>query len=243
MITNAKSADEFIAAHRGFLGFLADFQANCPVLSVAEVIAQAGGPQHAALVTVDVVKGFCSQGPMSSPRVARIVPEVTRIIEAAAAAGVENFLFTCDSHRPDSREFAIWPAHCVEGTPEAELEDALLQLPQAEKFVIVPKPSINSLISTELVQKLEAIQPKVLIAMGDVTDLCYYQLAANLKMLAVAKGWDCRVIAPLSAVETYDMPLSTAEELGILPHDGDFINAFFSYHLQVTGVEVVKDLR
>ena len=243
MIINNKSADEFIAAHRGFLGFLAEFQANCPVLRIADLVTEAGGPQQIALVTVDVVKGFCSQGPMSSPRVAQIVPEVTRIIKAAAAAGVENFLFTCDNHQPDSREFSLWPAHCVAGTPEAELEDALLQMPQADKFVIVPKPSINSLIDTELVRKLEAIKPKVLIAMGDVTDLCYYHLAANLKMLAIAKGWHCRVIAPLSAVETYDTPLSTAEELGILPHDADFVNAFFSYHLQVTGAEVVKDLR
>ncbi|MDO5295624.1 MAG: isochorismatase family cysteine hydrolase [bacterium] len=242
MLINTKSADEFIASHREFLGFLANFQANCPVLSMADLAAQAGGPQHVALIAVDVVKGFCSQGPMSSPRVSRIVPEVTRIIKTAAGMGIDNFLFTCDSHQPDSREFSLWPAHCVEGTPEAELEEALLQLPQADKFIIIPKPSINSLISTELVRKLETIQPKVLIAMGDVTDLCYYQLATNLKMLAIAKGWDCRVIAPLSAVETYDTPLTTAKELGILPHDAEFINAFFSYHLQVTGVEAVKDL-
>ena len=242
MIINTQSPDEFIASHRDFLGFLASFQANCPVLSMAELVAQGGGPEHVALITVDAVKGFCSQGPMSSERVGRIVPEIARIIKAAAAAGVGNYIFTCDSHQPDSREFSLWPVHCVEGTPEAELEDGLLKLDVADKFTIIPKPSINSLICTELANKLDEIKPKALVVMGDVTDLCFYQLATNLKMLAIAKGWDCRVIAPLSAVETYDTPISVAKELGILPHDAEFINAFFSYHLQVTGVEVVKDL-
>ena len=237
----APSGDQFIAAHRDFLSFLAGFRQQLPSLKMADLVGSA--PARVAVVSVDVVKGFCSQGAMCSPRVARIVPEVKRIIHAAQQVGVPHFLFTCDTHTPDSREFDTWPAHCIEGTPEAELEDELLNMPGADKFVVIPKPSINSLIDTELATRLDAIQPQALIALGDVTDLCYYQLATNLKMLANARGWKCRVIAPLSAVETYDLAVPVAQELGVLPHDGDFINAFFAYHLQATGVEAVQDLR
>lgn len=238
---SAPSGEQFIACHRDFLSFLAGFRQQLPTLRLSEIVG--ADPGHVAMVTVDVIKGFCSQGAMCSPRVAAIVPAVKRIIQAADQAGVRHFLFTCDTHTPDSREFDTWPAHCVAGTPESELEDDLLRLPGSDKFVMLPKPSINSLIDTELADTLEAIQPRVIIAMGDVTDLCYYQLATNLKMLANARGWNCRVIAPLSAIETYDTPMATAQQLGILPHDGDFINAFFAYHLQATGVEVVQDLR
>lgn len=236
------TVEHFVELHRDFLEFIAGFREGLPVLKMKELIESAGSAEKVAIVTVDAVKGFCSVGPMSSPRVSNIIPEIKRIISNAEFLGVNAFIFPCDNHRADSKEFDIWPAHCIDGTLEAELEDQLLEMDISSKFTIIPKPAINSFIDTVLVDKIASLEPRIIVVMGDVTDLCLYQLATNLKMLAISRGWNCRVIVPLSAIETYDIPCDVAKSVGVMPHDADFINAMFAYHLQVTGVEVVKDI-
>ncbi len=242
--TDSCNAEEFIARHRPFLGFLASFPGQRPALDWSEILQQAGGPARVALITVDVVKGFCTQGALASPFVKEIVGDVARIIGRAGELGIGNIIFTCDSHKPDSPEFGSFPPHCLAGSAEAELEDELLALPNRGDFTVINKPSVNSFLETDLAAHMRGLKDvNTAVVMGDVTDLCLYQLATNVKMFANARGKGWRVIVPMVAVETYETSVADAEKLGILPHDRELLNAVFCYHMQLNGIEVVKDIR
>jgi hypothetical protein len=65
----------------------------------------------------------------------------------------------------------------------------------------------------------------------------YLRLRANVLGLR-----QVRVIVPADCVQTYDLPVETAQELGALPHDGDLLHRVFLYHMALNGIEVVAQL-
>jgi len=78
------------------------------------------------------------------------------------------------------------------------------------------------------------------LVVGDCTDLCTYQLAMHLRLRANAfQQHGVRVIVPIDGVNTFDTPLSVAEELGIMPHPADLLHLVFLYNMAENGVEVV----
>ncbi|MCR4407684.1 MAG: cysteine hydrolase [Anaerolineae bacterium] len=221
-----------------FLNWLCDWEAG---LTPFDLAAELKEPTRAAVMAVDMVVGFCYEGPLSSPRVAGIVPNVVKLFRRAEALGVRHFVLTQDAHQPDAVEFGAFGPHCRAGTHEAETIPELLSLPFAMRFTLIPKNSISSSVGTALDSWLEG-HPEVdtFIVVGDCTDLCTYQLAMHLRLRANAKGLAQRVIVPVDCVETYDMPVTTARELGILPHDGDLLHLIFLYHMALNGIQVVS---
>jgi nicotinamidase-related amidase len=132
----------------------------------------------------------------------------------------------------------------VAGTAESETIDELSGLPFSNQFTIFPKNTISSDLGTGFDAWLEA-HPKVttFIVVGDCTDICVYQAAMHLRVRANVLGQrDVRVIVPADCVQTYDLPVETALELGALPHDGDLLHRAFLYHMALNGVEVVAGL-
>ncbi|HIQ01024.1 MAG TPA: cysteine hydrolase [Anaerolineales bacterium] len=225
-----------------FLTWLARWEAELPSLELAAAVAE---PARAALLSVDLVKGFCYEGPLASPRVASIVPNVVDLFRRAHSLGARHFLLTQDAHDPDAVEFGAFPPHCVAGTSESETIDELNELPFASLFTVIPKKSISSSIGTALGTWLEN-HPQVttFIIVGDCTDLCVHQAAMYLRLRANVLGQtDARVVIPADCVQTYDMPVETAEELGALPHDGDLLHRLFLYHMALNGIEVVARLK
>lgn len=235
------SVKDFTQTSAPFLTWLAGWEAGLKSVQLDDLIA--GRPTHMAVMCVDLVVGFCYEGPLASPRVARVVPPIVELFQKANAAGVRHFVLTQDNHPPDAVEFGVYAPHCVTGTREAETVSELLALPFANGFVVIPKNSINSAIGTGLDAWLEA-HPEVdtFIVVGDCTDLCTYQLAMHLRLRANALGLQQRVALPANCVATYDLPVETAKELGILPHDGDLLHAVFLYSMALNGVEVVAEV-
>lgn len=228
-----------IESYLPFLEYLIKNHKNIKETSFADVIAAAGGSDKIAVISVDIIKGFCSQGPMSSERVGAITKPSVKLISRAYELGVRSFIFPCDCHDKDSLEFRAFPEHALKGTKEAELEDALLALPFSNTFKIVEKPAVNSFQETELSSILKKSDFNTLIVQGDVTDLCLYQLVTGLACLGNALGKAWRIIVPLECAETYDTPIELAEKLGIPAHDAGFINLVFTYHMQLFGAEMV----
>jgi hypothetical protein len=107
-------------------------------------------------------------------------------------------------------------------------------------MTIIEKNSIHSFLNTGLGQWVNA-HPEVhtYIVVGDCTDLCTYQLAMFLRLDANARQLQRRVIVPAEAVDTYDMPVETARQVGAMPHDAELLHAVFLYHMALNGVEVV----
>jgi nicotinamidase/pyrazinamidase len=103
----------------------------------------------AALIVVDVQNGFCDGGNLAVAGGAQVVPIINRLAPAFA-----NIVVTQDWHPAGHASFAsahlgkaafdttemfygsqvLWPDHCVQGTPDAELH-ADLHLPTAQLII------------------------------------------------------------------------------------------------------------
>jgi nicotinamidase-related amidase len=224
-----------------FLTWLDAWQASLKSVSFAQAVPT---PERAAILSVDLIVGFAYEGTLASPRVADIVPPTVKLFKRAEAAGVKHFILTQDCHTQDAPEFDSFGPHCQCGSKEAETVPELTALPFGDRFAIIPKNSISSAIGTTLDAWLNAHHQEVdtFIVAGDCTDLCTYQLAMHLRLRANAHDCQQRVIVPADCVQTYDMPVDRATNLGIMPHDGDLMHAIFLYHMALNGIEVIASL-
>jgi nicotinamidase-related amidase len=190
-------------------------------------------PSQTAVLSVDVIEGFCRVGVLASPRVEAIIPNVVKLIQNADAFGITNTVFIQDAHPENAEEFGAYPPHCVKGTLEARAASELEALSDWNSYTHLEKNSISSLETTGLVAWLEARpQLKNLICVGDVTDLCLYSLAIGVKLRSLAQGLGQRIIVPENCVQTWDSP----------DHPGDLYHAMFLFQLKRNGVEIVSNI-
>jgi nicotinamidase-related amidase len=235
--------ERLIEGSRPFLGWLVDWYNTRPTWDLARWLKQAGrDPGEVAILAVDVVAGFCSEGPLSSERVGGIVKPIVDLFARAHALGVRHYLLPQDTHSEDAVEFASYPPHCVRGTPESSTVPELQELPFAERFKVIEKDSISSAIGTKLDEWLSS-HPEVttFIVVGDCTDLCVYQLAMHLRLRANVLGLrDVRVLVLAGAVDTFDLPVELAQDIGAMPHHGDLLHLIFLYSMAQNGIEIVR---
>ncbi len=196
-------------------------------------------PSRTAVISVDVIKGFCYEGPLSSPRVKQIIDPITDLLKKAWGAGIREIVLTQDTHETNAVEFGQYPPHCVRGTSEAETVPEIEALPFYEHMTIIEKNSIHSGLNTELSDWI-ADHPQIdrFIIVGDCTDLCTYQLAMHLRLDANARQLDRKVIVPVDCVDTYDLPVQIAQDIDAVPHDGDLLHRVFLYSMMLNGVEI-----
>jgi len=237
--------EELIAGSRPFLAWLVDWFDSRPVLPMAELTVRTDTPRdRVALLAVDVTSGFCSEGPLASERVGRIVEPITRLFQRAYDLGVRHFILPQDTHSADAVEFSSFPPHCVRGTAEPATVPELRSLPFSDLFMVIEKDTISSDIATGLDEWLDA-HPEIntFLVTGDCTDFCVYQLAMHLRLRANAlKQRDVRVIVPTDCVDTFDIPVAVAQEIGVMPHHGDLLHLVFLYGMAQNGVEVVAEV-
>jgi nicotinamidase-related amidase len=226
---------------RPFLAYLEEWYNALADLPLRELVG--GESERVAVISIDVINGFCKSGPLASERVGRIARPVAELFERAYALGVRNFALTQDTHDPHTPEFQVYPPHCVRGTAESETVDELKALPFFDDVAVFPKNSINSHLGTGLGAWLKE-RPQVdrFIVVGDCSDLCTYQAAMYLRLEANAENLARRVIVPVDAVDTFDTPVSVARKLGISAHDADLHHVLFLHHMAMNGVEVARRL-
>ncbi len=224
-----------------FLDDLDHWLKQFKTISISEA---APHPEKAAVLSVDILKGFCTVGPLSGPRVAGVVPAIAALFQRAWAHGIRHIILSQDTHEPDAVEFGAWPPHCVRGTEEAETVDEFRRLPFFDQIVVFEKNSISSAEKTGLNAWI-ADHPEVdtYFVVGDCTDLCVYQLAMQLRLEANAYQLQRRVIVPEECVQTYDRSLEAARREGGFAHPGDLMHAVFLYHMALNGIEVVRAVR
>ncbi len=223
-----------------FLKFLEDWYAQLPEARLAQVLAR---PERAAIVSIDVIRGFCNEGPLASARVGKIVGPVSRLFQTAWDAGLRHIVLVQEEHDPQALEFEAWPPHCVRGTAEAQTVEEIERLPFFDQIKVLHKNSISSWQGTGVSDWITGHpQVDLFIAVGDCTDLCTYQLAMDLRLDANARQRPRRVIVPVDCTNTYDRTVETAEKEGGLPHPAELMHQVFLYHMALNGVEVVKHL-
>jgi len=226
---------------QAFLAYLEEWLSALPAATLREI---AGNPAAAALLTVDVTVGFCSQGALSSPRVNAIVDPIVSLMKLAHMHGIRHFILPQDTHEADAVEFGDFPPHCIRGSEESETTPEIKALPFYDQMLVLPKNSIDSRYNTGL-EEWVSQHPEVdtFIVTGDCTDLCVYQLAMFLRIEANANQRKRRVIIPADCVDTYDRTVETAKKEGGFPHDAGLMHAIFLYHMALNGIEVVKQIR
>lgn len=213
-------------------------------LPTRKLAGEIGDPAQAAFFSTDMIVGFCSEGALASDRIAAIVPALVGLGQRAYDAGIRDFVFTQDTHTPDSPEFAAYPPHCVRGTREAEMIAELKALPFADQFTIFEKNSLHPALGTGFDAWLQTRPDlRTAIVVGNCTDLCVYQLAMHLRLTHNAQNTHgVRVIVPADAVDTYDLPVEAAAEIGGVAHPAEFFHQVFLYHMALNGVEIVRAL-
>ena len=237
--------DKLLADSQPFLAWLVDWYNSRPALAWSELLAALeDDPARVAVLAVDVTSGFCSEGPLSSERVGRIAEPISRLLQRAHDRGVRHFILPQDTHSEDAVEFGSFPAHCLRGTSEALTVPELRSLPFSDLFRTIEKDAISSSIDTGLDAWLGS-HPQVttFIVVGDCTDLCVYQLAMHLRLRANAlKLRDTRVILSVDGVDTFDLPVDVANEIGAMPHHGDLLHLIFLHSMALNRIEIVSEV-
>ncbi|HZU11597.1 MAG TPA: isochorismatase family cysteine hydrolase [Chloroflexota bacterium] len=222
-----------------FLAWLNGWYQTLPDVPLTDLVTD---PARTAILTADLIVGFCHEGTLASERVGSIVPANVSLIERARALGVKRVVLLQDTHDQDAPEFQAWPPHCVRGTRESETVRELSSLSYSNEFDVVEKNALSAGVATRLPAWLEDNEDvTTYLVGGDCTDLCVYQLAMHIRMWADATNRHGRqVIVPASAVQTFDLPVAAAGEG--MPHPGDLMHRLFLYHMSLNGIRIVGDV-
>ncbi|PTX64915.1 nicotinamidase-related amidase [Melghirimyces profundicolus] len=235
-----------------FLNDVEEDLAGLPSISASALVEEAGGTDRLYLVFVDILKGFCEEGPLASERVAEMVDPVRRLAGTLVEKGLpgRNLVFLQDEHAREAAEFSAFPPHCIRGTSEAETVKALQPFLRMEGARLFRKNATNALFGRdgsgrrffEFLEEGFRQGPATFVVTGDCTDLCIYQNAMGIRLLANEHNADVRVVVSKEHVRTYDTPVETAREAGIPAHDGELMDALFLYHMKLNGIEVVQTI-
>jgi nicotinamidase-related amidase len=237
--------ERLIADSRPFLNWLVDWYNNRPTVEFAQLLEEVeNDPSRVAILAVDVTVGFCSEGSLSSRRVGRIPGPIARLFQRAYDLGVRHFVLPQDTHSENAVEFESFPAHCVRGTGEPVTVPELKNLPFSDLYFMIEKDSISSDIDTPLGDWLDS-HPEVttFLVVGDCTDFCVYQLAMYLRLRANARNLrEVKVIVPMDGVDTFDIPVNVAQEIGAIPHHADLMHLIFLFGMAQNGVQIVASV-
>lgn len=162
------------------------------------------------LINVDMINGFVKKGAMADSYIEHIIPEHIKLMkqikeERGAIAIIK------DTHKENCREFNRYPAHCIEGTEEAQLIEELEQF-EKDAFVY-PKNSTSTIYAPNFLKDIDKmVKLKEVIIIGCCTDICVLNLAIPLQNYFDQKDRNVQIIIPKNAVETYDAPHHKREE-------------------------------
>jgi nicotinamidase-related amidase len=239
----AKHSSYLTANGEEFLSFLDEWYVDLPIVSFKSLLKHCSA-EKSAVISVDVVNGFCKSGNLYSPRIGATLPAITELFRTAWSKGVRDFVLIQDTHPKGSKEFEIYPPHCVEGTPESHAVKELLDLPGSDQFVIIPKKTIHPGVDPQFQQWLSThSEIRQFFLVGDCTDICIYQTAIFLKSWYIQNNEECHIVVPANCVDTFDIPLDREKRNDTLPHPAEFLQVLFLYHLKTNGIHVVRQVK
>ena len=186
-------------------------------------------PNSTALIIVDMVNGFAKGGALYSPRIKRLINPIVKLAKRCNESSVEVLAFA-DCHTKGAPELDSYPAHCMNGTWEAEIVD---EIKDNIKYTLFNKNCTNVLFQYDFAKWLtdnEHINTYIIV--GDCTDICINQLAVGIKAMYNNCNKRCRVIVPVEMVDTYDSDI----------HPADIMNMTSFLSMQGNGIEVVSDI-
>jgi nicotinamidase-related amidase len=188
--------------------------------------------ESTVIVVVDMVKGFVSEGILSSPRILTIIDPIATLIKKAE--GYKK-LFFLDEHEETSVEFKAYAKHCLSGSSEAELIDELKkEIKDEENTKMIRKNSTNGFHAPDFKKWLEKNEENIknYIVVGCEADICVSHFATTLKTYFNQNNLDKRIMVPINGVETFDFGT----------HSGDLMKIIALWEMQCNGVEIVEEI-
>lgn len=233
-----------------FLTYMSNTINRFPNKTIQDLLEESGGVENLYIVYVDILKGFCEQGPLSSDRVNRMVQPVVSLTNGLLEQGLpsENIIFLNDRHPKNAVEFSSFAPHCIDGTEEADVVDALQPIQQRKGVQTFYKNATTGMFGTnqdglKFFERLDQIFSEgksTFLIVGDCTDLCIYQNAVGIRLYANEKNVETDVVVPISHIQTFDIPVQQAKQLDIDAHDADFLDTVFIYHMHLNGVRIIQ---
>ena len=132
-----------------------------------------------ALIVVDMLVDFIDKNGAlyCGPTVEKTVPFIKREIERAREAG-DLIVYLADSHKPDDKEFQMFPKHCIKGTPGAQV---VPQLKPERGDVVIRKTRYSGFYGTKLAEILKENKVRHVTVMGVCTSICVMDTVGGLR--------------------------------------------------------------
>lgn len=184
-----------------------------------------------ALIVVDMINGFYTEGMLASDRVEGIISPIVNLIDNMKEC--EKIIFV-DSHTINSTELNTYPSHCIENSSEVEIIPEIKErVLDSENYEIIKKNSINGFHAKEFKEWLDK-NNKInnFIIVGVCTDICVETFAISLITYFNENNIDKKIIIPKDSVETYSVG----------NHDGDLMNILSLFKMKSNGINVVESI-
>lgn len=135
-------------------------------------------PRNALLVLDMLVDFIDEKGALyCGPTALKIVPFVKRKIEQTREGG-DLVVYIADSHRPNDKEFEMFPKHCVKGAPGARV---IPELKPGRGDVVVRKTRYDGFTGTRLEEVLKKNRVKHVDVVGVCTSICVMDTVGGLR--------------------------------------------------------------
>jgi nicotinamidase/pyrazinamidase len=109
-------------------------------------------------------------GALYAPGAERVIPAVAELNQYAGDHGIPLISTMC-AHPEDSREFEVWPPHCIIGTVGQQKPAATLLADRA-KQIIIEKDELDLFSNPSLVPLLDSLRIDECYVYGVLTEYC-----------------------------------------------------------------------
>jgi|Deesub1362A_J573_1020465.scaffolds.fasta_scaffold03299_2 nicotinamidase-related amidase len=182
-----------------------------------------------ALIVVDMQKDFLEpEGKLyGGERVRSVIPKVREAINFSR--DFMPIICTQDWHRKDDEEFSLWPPHCIEGSPGAEIVE---EIGVKEEDIFVKKRRYSAFFSTDLDLILREKNIRKLWICGVLTNICVLHTIADARSLNYEVGLlkDCT-----EALNDYDYKYAVHHITNVLGAEVITLETFFSLREEDVG--------
>lgn len=184
-----------------------------------------------ALIIIDMINGFYTEGMLASDRVGGIIPAIVNLIDNMKECKKVIFV---DNHTINSIELNTYPVHCIENSTEVEIIPQIKErILDSENYQVIKKNSINGFHTTEFKEWLNKNnQISNFIIVGVCTDICVETFAISLITYFNENNINKKIIIPKDSVETYSLN----------NHDGELMNVLSLFKMKSNGINVVESI-
>ena len=159
-----------------------------------------------ALYIIDMNNGFVNFGAMANPEYNKLVPEQLKLVEKVRKEE-ELVNFVLEGHDPDALEFKTYPAHCVLGTPEADLIPELIGEQAKDNTKTYYKNCINGMLNRDLQDDINRLKKlREVIVAGVCTDLCVFDFTRTYLRYLDQINKEVKLFVVKNATDTFDAP-------------------------------------